>query len=52
LKAIALIVEPASNSLVAYFMSTISQIYNFLSLPPVAIYFPLAEIDKPLIFDS
>jgi len=52
LKAIWLIVEPASNSLELWVRSKISQMYNFLSLPPVAIYFPFGEIETELQFPS
>jgi len=46
------IVDPASKSLEGWDKSLISQIYNFLSLPPVAMYFPLGEIETPLILES
>jgi len=45
-------VDPASNSLEAVLKSLMSQINNFLSFPPVAIYLPLGEIETPLALDS
>jgi hypothetical protein len=46
------IVDPASKSLEGCDKSLISQIYNFLSLPPVAMYFPLGEIETPFMLES
>lgn len=46
------IVDPASNDLDGWFKSLISQIYSFLSLPPVAIYLPFGEIDKQFKLES
>jgi len=37
-------VEPASNVLIGYLRSETSHKFNFLSLPPVARYFPFGEI--------
>jgi len=45
-------VEPASKSLEGWFKSLISQMNNFLSFPPVAMYFPLGEIETPLMLAS
>jgi len=42
-------VEPASNVLIGYFKSKTSHKFNFLSLPPVAKYFPFGEIATQLI---
>ncbi len=49
LKEMTFIVCPASNSLPVCERSAMSQIYNFLSFPPVAIYLPLGEIETVLI---
>jgi hypothetical protein len=48
LKAIVLMVDPASKFLDGWVKSRISQMNNFLSLPPVAIYFPLMEMETKL----
>lgn len=45
-------VVPASNSLEAALKSLMSQINNFLSFPPVAMYLPLGEMETPLALDS
>jgi len=45
-------VDPASNSLEGVERSLESQMYNFLSFPPVAMYFPLGEMETPLMLDS
>lgn len=42
-------VDPASNSLEWMVRSLMSQMYNFLSFPPVAMYFPLGEMETPLM---
>jgi len=45
-------VAPASNSLEGVDKSLESHIYNFLSFPPVAMYFPLGEMATPLMLAS
>jgi len=45
-------VDPASNSLEGVVKSLESQMYNFLSFPPVAMYFPLGEIETLLMLAS
>jgi len=45
-------VEPASKSLDGCDKSLISQMYNFLSFPPVAMYLPFGEIETPLTLES
>lgn len=37
-------VLPASMTLMGSFKSAMSQMYNYLSFPPVAKYFPLGEM--------
>jgi len=45
-------VLPASMVLMGVFKSVMSHKFNFLSLPPVAKYFPLGEIATELQFPS
>jgi len=45
-------VDPASKSLEGWERSLMSQMYNFLSFPPVAMYFPLGEMETPLMLAS
>jgi hypothetical protein len=45
-------IDPASNYLNGSFKSLISQIFNYLSFPPVAKYFPLGLIATALILPS
>lgn len=52
LKAMVLMVAPASKDLDGWLKSKMSQMYNFLSLPPVAMYFPLGEMETKLMFPS
>lgn len=52
LKAMEKMLDPALNSLEGAAKSLMSQMYNFLSFPPVAMYFPLGEIDTELMLDS
>jgi len=52
LKAMVLMVEPASKALWESFKSMISQTYNFLSFPPVAKYFPFGEMEMLLTLAS
>lgn len=52
LKQIWLIVHPVSMVLIGSFKSVISQMFNILSLPPVARYFPLGEMATELTFPS
>lgn len=52
LKAMEKMLDPALNSLEGAAKSLMSQMYNFLSFPPVAMYFPLGEIDTELMLAS
>lgn len=52
LKANPKMVDPASNSLEGAERSLMSQTYNFLSFPPVAMYLPLGEMETPLMLAS
>lgn len=52
LMAKALICPPALKSLETVDKSLTSQMYNFLSVPPEAIYLPLGAIDKQLLAPS
>lgn len=52
LKAIELMVEPASKDLDGWERSKMSQMRSFLSLPPVAMYFPFGEMETWLMFPS
>lgn len=44
--------DPVLNSLAKVDKSWMSQMCNFLSFPPVAMYFPLGEMETELMFDS
>jgi hypothetical protein len=52
LKQIWLILHPASIVLIGSLKSVISQIFNYLSLPPVARYFPFGLMATELTFPS
>jgi len=45
-------IPPASYSKAGFFKSVMFQMYNFLSLPPVAMYSPDGLIATLLIYES